>query len=80
MIGANLPENNTLVNHILILVKRYIYVTKCVENNLSFFGLRNFIKSCYVMEKEIENTVDNIGKPKSKRFVEKWRPIQYLLL
>ena len=80
MIGANLPENNTLVNHILFLVKRYIYVTKCVENNLSIFGLRNFIKSCYVMEKEIANTVDNIGKPKSKRFVEKWRPIQYLLL
>ena len=32
------------------------------------------------MEKEIANTVDNIGKPKSKRFAEKWRPIQYLLL
>ena len=26
MIGANLPENNTLVNHILVLAKRYIYM------------------------------------------------------
>ena len=79
MIGAFLPENNLLINQVILLVKRYVYVTKCKQTNLSHFGLRNFIKDCYIMEREIALTVDNINKPKSNRILNKWRPIQDIL-
>ena len=59
MIGMFLPENSALINQIILLVKRYVYVTKCK-------GFKNVFKHCYYMEKEIANAVDNIGKPKSK--------------
>ena len=60
-----LPENNALINQIILLVKRYVYVTKCKETNLSMLGFKNLFKKFYYMEKEIANAVDNIGKPKS---------------
>jgi hypothetical protein len=59
--GINNEEHNKLINHLFILVKRYIYVTRCKGKDLSVHGLFLFIKQYYNMEtsKEYTSTICN---------------------
>ena len=54
-----------MLNHLIIMVKRYIYVTKCLERYLNISELLRFIKNHYDIEKDIafrNNTVDICNK------------------
>ena len=41
------------VDKLILIIKRYIYVPRCVKDNLSIVSLKNFIKRMYETEKEI---------------------------
>ena len=62
-------EENRLVNHLFILVKRYIYVTRCREKDVSLHSLLVFVKKYYVIETNIEASTYNCSK---------WDPVQKL--
>ena len=68
IIGIKNIQNEKLVNHIFMIIKRYIYVTKCMDKNLNLLALLSYIKFHYTLEKNliIKNN-KNIGI-----FQEKW--------
>ena len=39
------------VDKLILITKRYIYVTRCVKDSLSIVSLKNFIKRMYETEK-----------------------------
>ena len=50
MWGINDEGHNRLVNYLFILVKRYIYVVRCTEKDISKKGLFNFVKKYFILD------------------------------
>ena len=67
-------ENNRLINHILNITKRYIYVTKCNEGSLHLSSVLSFIKYHYTLEKII---VDQNQKNEQLRR-DKWQAFTHI--
>ena len=44
MLGKIFQNNEKLLNHLLIICKRYIYVVKCRGQSLSISGIINFVQ------------------------------------
>jgi len=61
---------------LIMLVKRYIFVTKCNNSFLSIASLKNMIQQCYKTEKIIVETCQLKNDSKQKSFDDKWRPIK----
>ena len=74
MLGKRFQNNEMLLNHLLIICKRYIYVVKCTGQSLSSSGFMNFVHHVYKIEKII--TVQY--KKNEKIFTEKWSPLTQL--
>ena len=71
IIGKTYPTQNRLINHVLLIVKRYIYVCRCLCKSLSIEGVVKFIKRCFLIERQIiHNSSDAV---KVKNFEEKWK-------
>ncbi len=78
LFGIDLRVNHRLINHIILIVKRYIYVSKCVERNLCVNDFLQMLKKCYDTEIFIAN--NNRKNPKSiKYIVRKWSPLYQLI-
>ena len=74
MLGKTFQNNEMLLNHLLIICKRYIYVVKCTGHSLSISGFMNFVHHVYKIEKII--TVQY--KKNEKIFTEKSSPLTQL--
>jgi len=69
MLGCEEQNDSLLINHLFILVKRYIYVQKCKENTICLKGLMQFIKQQFILDTHMSN---------SKRMI-KWQPLMHML-
>ena len=65
--GVEMNENELLINHLLILVKRYIYVQKCREKTICVNGLLTFVKQQFILD-------TNSGSNECK--TKKWLPLK----
>ena len=63
-----------LLNHVCILGKRYIYVTRCLKQHLNVTSFINKLKQVYLVEK----TAAFLNN-KSTIFDLKWSPLKNLL-
>ena len=63
-----------MFNHIINIVKRYIYVVKCKEGNLCMDGDLAHIKSNYLTER----TIVELHEKNWTIFQQKWEPISNL--
>jgi len=71
--GTNNTNNYKLVNHILLIVKKYIYNSRCMNNVLSINGAILMIKKCYVIEYQLACQSNNPGL--WGKFTDKWKPL-----
>ena len=53
MLGKRFQNNEMLLNHLLIICKRYIYIVKCTGQSLSISEFINFVHHVYKIEKII---------------------------
>ena len=53
LLGIRSKENSRILNHLINLIKNYIYLIKCVGQNLSISGVIEKIRSTYKIEKNI---------------------------
>ena len=70
-----LGQNETLVNHLINIIKRYIYVVKCNGNNLCVEGALEKVKETFKIEQ-------NIVRQQNKeldRIETKWAPLLQIL-
>lgn len=74
LLGNTEYECNQLLNHLCILIKRYIYVSKCLEKQLDITGCVRLIKNCYIVEKNIAVANDNM-----KGFDCKWNKMHPII-
>ena len=72
MLGYIGMQNRNLINHILNITKRYIYVTKCKEEELNLHRLINLIKYHYKLEKNIVE----FNRGNEICWYKKWEPIK----
>jgi len=73
LLGVETALNKTLINHIFIVVKRYIYIIKCTKRKLSIQGVLRYIKSEYEIEKQIAVSSDKV------KLLKKWEPLNGFL-
>ena len=71
LLGISGVENEKLINHLFMIIKRYIYVTKCLEKELNFTALLNYIRFHFLLEKNLSDVKRN-GK---NVFNGKWGPL-----
>ena len=50
--------NELLINHLFIIIKRYIYVQRCKERTISIQGVIRFIKQYYDMDSNLSGRTD----------------------
>ena len=75
LLGIRSKENSRILNHLLNLIKNYIYLIKCVGQNLSISGVIEKIRSTYKIEKNIV-----IQFQKNKEIMDsKWNLLMPLL-
>ena len=75
LLGVRLGQNETLVNHLINIIKRYIYVVKCNGNNLCVEGALGKVKETFKIEQ-------NIVRQQNKeldRIETKWAPLLQIL-
>ena len=72
LLGANEITNQNLVNHIIIAVKRYIYVQRCKQRPISVHGALAFIREQYRLD------VREVLTPENQKVRDKWEPLQHL--
>ena len=75
LLGVRLGQNETLVNHLINIIKRYIYVVKCNGNNLCVEGALEKVKETFKIE---QNIVRQQNK-KFDRIETKWAPLLQIL-
>ena len=75
LLGYNAVKCHRLINQVINITKRYIYVTRCTETKLFKLNAINFIKRYYNTEKHVVE----IYKKSKNLFHEKWLPIMLIL-
>ena len=75
LLGIKTQVNSRIINHLINLVKSYIYSTKCLGQNLSIAGVIGKIRSIYKIEKNIVTQY----KKNSKIMEQKWEQMRPLL-
>ena len=74
LLGTICESNKHLINHVILLCKRYIYINKFVSDKLSISAVLNIIRNVYEIEKNIV-----IRKAlNSQKLDHKWDPIKIL--
>ena len=61
-----------LINHLLIIIKRYIYISKFVPSKLNILAVYNSIREVYDIEKNIviRKCIND------KKLKSKWNPLK----
>jgi len=62
MMGVVNQEHEKLINFLFVIVKRYIYVTRCKEQNIHIHSLFNYVKKYYNIDICCKANKDNIVK------------------
>ena len=75
LLGCTFTENDDLINHMFNIIKRYVYVTKCTDNQLNTNQVLNILKYYYKLEKSIVK----FRECNASNFESKWKPIESLL-
>jgi len=73
LLGTVQENHNVLLNHILIIGKRYIYVNRCLDKPLNKYGMLRTLKKHYVIEMKIASMDEK------KRLFKKWNVIKFFL-
>ena len=71
LLGYKGEENTLLINHLLIIIKQYIYATKCLEHTLHTDSVLHKIEYHIKMEKVIAMRADK----SIDLYYKKWRTI-----
>ena len=71
--GINCTVNYKLINHLLLIVKKYIYNSRCLKNKLSVNGATRMISQCYEIELQI--ACQNGNQIIHGKFMDKWKPL-----
>ena len=66
LVGETHYRHNALINQIIILAKRYIYVSKCLDKHINRSNFMHYLKGQYNVEIGIAN------KEQKKHLSEKW--------
>ena len=66
-------ENKCLLNIIILLFKRYIYVTRCNSGNISLMSLLHFIKYYYTIE------INALSMIRREAILKKWGAVGNML-
>ena len=74
LLGDTRYEGSLLLNHLCILIKRYIYVSKCLDRQLNIISFVRMLRNCYMVEKNIAVANDNI-----KGFECKWNKMHSIM-
>ena len=69
------PEQNEIINHIILEVKYYIYVCKLEKRNPSFDKIKNRLKITESIEKQIAYKTKKVP-----RHLHKWHHLKEYLL
>ena len=72
LLGITNTKQFELINLIILMVKRYIYVQRCKEAYLNLIGFINILKRSYNLEVEIYKDKSVMVKGRQD---EKWRPL-----
>ena len=75
IIGVKNSENDKLTNFVFLLVKRYIYVTRCIQKTLNLSAFINMLTEYCKLELLGARLKGNMSK-----FDVKWIPLKSLLL
>ena len=75
LLGVRLGQNEIPVNHLINIIKRYIYVVKCNDHNLCVEGALGKVKETFKIE---QNIVRQQNKEKN-RIEIKWAPLLQIL-
>ena len=70
--GMNSSANYKILNHVLLIIKKYIYNSRCLNRPLSVIGATQMIAQCYEIEYQL--AYQNACPVIQGKFVEKWRP------
>ena len=73
LLGVKLEKNENLINHVIIIVKRYIDKCRYLQQRVQLTAVKTEIKTCYLLEKHIATC--KIGKDPIENFNKKWQPI-----
>ena len=71
LLSVRLGQNEILVNHLINIIKRYIYVVKCIGSNLCVEGALGKVKESFKIEQNIvrqQNETNNVIETK-------WAPL-----
>ena len=75
LFGIVLQNCSSVDNEILIIMKHYIYKTRCLSNSLNINALINVIKDNFVVQKYMYNSLSDHGKRQFDLGWRKWKPL-----
>ena len=70
LLGVDESICKNLVNHIIIAVKRYIYVQRCKQRQISAHGAIAFLKEQYILD------VCGVAASENQEIIEKWEALK----
>jgi len=73
ILGATCTQNRNLVNHLILLCKKYVYNTRCKNTQLSVEGVLAMVKNCYSIEYQIACQKSTVQM--WNRFNNKWQTL-----
>ena len=74
LLGDTQCKNNVILNHLSIIGKRYIYVSRCLDRKLNVQGFARTVVQCYRMEKDIAGRNE-----KTNLFENKWKLLKHII-
>jgi hypothetical protein len=76
LFGVDTHSNSTMLNHIFLIVKKYIFAQKCKEDNLKVYHFIQVLRNYYISEIEMAKRYNNKRKGS---ILDKWKPLKHLL-
>ena len=75
LLGVRLGQNELLVNHLINILKQYIYVVRCIGGRLSVEGALGKVRETFKIE---QNIISQMHMNNSQSLI-KWNPILALM-
>ena len=73
--GVNCTVNYKIMNHVLLIVKKYIYNSRCLNRPLNVNGAIKMISQCYEIEYQL--ACQKASPILLGKFMDKWKPFLY---
>jgi len=72
--GVNCTKDYKIINHILLIMKKYIYNSRCLNQPLTVSGAILMISKCYDIENQL--ACQNACPVVQGKFINKWKPLR----